>query len=236
MVDVLTGNMYYYGNDKLGTPQIMTDSTNTVVWEGEYKPFGKADVNPNSTVVNQFRFPGQYYDTETGLHYNYHRYYDPKTGRYLTADPIGIDGGINLFVYVLNDPVNSVDLLGLESCTPFNDCFRKCINDNYGASFDVAFGLSPFSIPALAQDVYNSLTETIANEILKSLPLEGAFTKGDIIKKAAASSKAASRAKRLSSLTKGLGALSKASGLIGAGAGGYVAGASMYCAAKCTAQ
>ena len=62
MVDVLTGKMYYYGNDKLGTPQIMTDSTNTVVWEADYKPFGEADVNPNSSVVNNFRFPGQYYD------------------------------------------------------------------------------------------------------------------------------------------------------------------------------
>ena len=80
MVDVLNGKRYYYGNDQLGTPQIMTDSTNTVVWEADYKPFGEADVNPNSSVVNNFMFPGQSYDAETRLHYNYHRYYDPKTG------------------------------------------------------------------------------------------------------------------------------------------------------------
>ena len=60
------------------------------------------------------RFPGQYYDEETGLHYNWHRYYDPDTGRYLTPDPIGLAGGINPFVYVENDPVNWVDLLGLD--------------------------------------------------------------------------------------------------------------------------
>jgi RHS repeat-associated protein len=113
MVDVLTGNMYYYGNDQLGTPQIMTDSTNTVVWEADYKPFGEAEVNPNSSVVNNFRFPGQYYDQETGLHYNYHRYYDPSTGRYLTPDPIGQDGGVNLFTYVENNPINDYDPLGL---------------------------------------------------------------------------------------------------------------------------
>lgn len=100
MVDVLTGK------------QIMTDSTNTVVWEADYKPFGEADVNPNSTVVNNFRFPGQYYDAETGLHYNYHRYYDPSTGRYVTADPIGQDGGINVFTYVENNPINFFDQLG----------------------------------------------------------------------------------------------------------------------------
>ena len=114
LVDVSTGEMFYFLNDRLGTPQMLTDSTNTVVWEGIYKPFGEADVNPNSSVVNNFRFPGQYYDQETGLHYNYYRYYDPNTGRYLTPDPIGLTGGINLFLYTNGNPVNSIDLEGLE--------------------------------------------------------------------------------------------------------------------------
>ena len=57
---------------------------------------------------------GQYYDQETSLHYNYHRYYDPATGRYLTADPIGLEGGINVFAYANNNPVNFVDPWGLE--------------------------------------------------------------------------------------------------------------------------
>ena len=96
----------------------MTDSGNNVVWEGVYKPFGEADVNPNSTVVNNFRFPGQYYDQETGLHYNYHRYYDPKVGRYLTPDPIGLDGGINLFTYVEDNPINEIDPFGLSKWYP----------------------------------------------------------------------------------------------------------------------
>jgi RHS repeat-associated protein len=61
-----------------------------------------------------FRYAGQYYDEETGLHYNYFRYYDPKTGRYLTPDPIGLDGGINLYVYANLNPTNVVDPLGLE--------------------------------------------------------------------------------------------------------------------------
>jgi RHS repeat-associated protein len=110
LVDVETGELYYYGNDRLGTPQILTDSTNTVVWEAVYDPFGEADVNPNSSVVNDFRFPGQYYDEETGLHYNYHRYYDPQTGRYLTPDPIGLAGGdMALYSYSLDNPINLSD-------------------------------------------------------------------------------------------------------------------------------
>jgi len=113
MVDVSSGEVYYYGNDQLGTPEILTDSTNTVVWEAIYKPFGEAETNPNSSVINNFRFPGQYYDQETGLHYNYFRYYDPSTGRYLSPDPVGLEGGLNLFAYVENNPVNEIDPLGL---------------------------------------------------------------------------------------------------------------------------
>lgn len=113
LVNVGSGEMFYFLNDMLGTPQMLTDATNTVVWEGVYKPFGEAEINPNSSVVCNFRFPGQYYDAETGMHYNYFRYYNPQPGRYLTSDPIGIEGGINLYTYTSNNPVNLVDSLGL---------------------------------------------------------------------------------------------------------------------------
>ena len=114
LVDVTSGEMFSFLNDRLGTPLMLTDSTNTVVWEGIYKPFGEAEVNPNSSLVNNFRFAGQYYDEETGLHYNWHRYYDPETGRYLQPDPIGLIGGINLYVYALNNPILFSDPLGLD--------------------------------------------------------------------------------------------------------------------------
>lgn len=104
--------LYYYVTDHLGTPRRLITSTGTVVWEAAYLPFGQAQVK-TGTVQNNLRFPGQYFDSETGLHYNFHRYYDPTTGRYLAADPIGLDGGMNLYAYVESDPVNWIDLEGL---------------------------------------------------------------------------------------------------------------------------
>jgi RHS repeat-associated protein len=135
-VDVNTSKIYYYLNDRLGTPQIMTDDTGIIVWEASYKPFGEATVNPMSTMENNFRFPGQYYDEETGLHYNYHRYYNPRTGRYLTPDPIGLDGGVNLYVYVLSNPVNWFDIIGLSRGEMIYFSRRPGSNFPYHVGFD----------------------------------------------------------------------------------------------------
>lgn len=104
--------MYFYHTDHLGTPQVMTDSQGQTVWQADYTPFGTA-VTTTATIENNLRFPGQYFDSETGLHYNWHRYYDPDTGRYLTPDPIGLKGGINPFVYVQNNPISRLDPSGL---------------------------------------------------------------------------------------------------------------------------
>jgi RHS repeat-associated protein len=73
------------------------------------------------------RLPGQYYDAETNLHYNYFRDYDPGTGRYIQSDPIGLMGGLNLYVYVTNNALRSIDPLGLYGVDPFSD---KHINRN----------------------------------------------------------------------------------------------------------
>ncbi len=66
-------------------------------------------------VVNNLRFPGQYYDSETGLHYNWHRFYDSETGRYVSADPIGLAGGMNLYSYANQNPINYIDPMGLDA-------------------------------------------------------------------------------------------------------------------------
>jgi len=112
VAQIPVSKIYYYINDHLGTSQKMVDESGTVVWSADYRPFGEVIVTANG-VGNGFRFPGQHYDQETGLHYNYLRYYDPFTGRYLKADPIGFGGGINLFTYVLNNPIRGIDPFGL---------------------------------------------------------------------------------------------------------------------------
>ncbi len=109
-------NTYYYHNDHLGTPQKMTDSTGTVVWAADYKPFGEANVT-QSTITNNLRGIGQYFDAETGLLYNYTRFLNAAIGRYSEADRIGLRGGINPYVFVGNNPLSFIDPYGLRKYT-----------------------------------------------------------------------------------------------------------------------
>ena len=109
---------YFYQNDHLGTPQKLTAINGAVVWAAKYSSFEKAAIEVE-TVENNLRFPGQYFDEETELHYNWQRYYDPETGRYLATDPIGLqEAELNLYAYVLNNPLSNYDEagLGLQAC------------------------------------------------------------------------------------------------------------------------
>ena len=104
--------LYALHSDHLGTPRAATDEAGQVVWAADYTPFGEAGITRQDIVLN-LRFPGQYYDAETGTHYNYLRDYDPRTGRYLTADPIGVRGGLNTYAYAEGNPLALADPLGL---------------------------------------------------------------------------------------------------------------------------
>ncbi len=110
--DWLEDAVYYVHNDHLGTPKQVTNADQIVVWQGPNDPFGYA-VPSVELIEFNVRFPGQYYDSETGLHDNWNRYYDPKTGRYVTSDPIGLGGGLNTFGYVNGNPLRYFDKKGL---------------------------------------------------------------------------------------------------------------------------
>jgi len=102
---------YWYINDHLGTPQKMVDGSGSVVWEATYVAFGKATVGDGATIEDNLRFPGQYFDGETGLHYNWFRYYSAETGKYFQPDPLFDQ--LNLFSYSRNTPTMAIDPWGL---------------------------------------------------------------------------------------------------------------------------
>jgi RHS repeat-associated protein len=130
-----TGNRHYaVHTDHLNTPRRLTQSNKQVAWQWAFSAFGDEQpttgknryVDPATTpnagsttiadVTFNLRYPGQYFDKESGLSYNYFRSYDAKTGRYTQSDPIGLDGGWNKFGYADGDGINNFDRWGLETC------------------------------------------------------------------------------------------------------------------------
>ena len=103
----------------------MTNAGGASVWALEARPFGDSE-NVTGTATLNLRFPGQYYDDESGMNYNYLRTYRPELGRYMKTDPVGLAGGTpNLYEYAFNNPVNWVDPLGLTGEQKKKDC-PKC--------------------------------------------------------------------------------------------------------------
>ncbi|MGH8567665.1 MAG: RHS repeat domain-containing protein [Gammaproteobacteria bacterium] len=101
----------YLHTDHLGTPESLTDQGQAIVWQAHHDPFGRTTMTTR-TVEHHLRFPGQYFDAETGLHYNYFRDYDPSIGRYVQSDPIGLARGINPYLYANANPLRYTDPTG----------------------------------------------------------------------------------------------------------------------------
>lgn len=102
----------YFHNDHLGTPLRATTKSGEVVWRADYSSLGQAQLASDNRLNSPLRFAGQYFDAESGLHYNTSRYYDPLVGRYITQDPTGFAGGWNLYDYASGDPNNKLDPKG----------------------------------------------------------------------------------------------------------------------------
>ncbi|EHV0216750.1 RHS repeat-associated core domain-containing protein, partial [Escherichia coli] len=105
--------VHLYHCDHRGLPLALISEDGNTAWSGEYDEWGNQLNEENPHHLHQpYRLPGQQYDKESGLYYNRNRYYDPLQGRYITQDPIGLEGGWSLYAYPLN-PVNGIDPLGL---------------------------------------------------------------------------------------------------------------------------
>ncbi|QHM77344.1 Putative deoxyribonuclease RhsC [Mixta theicola] len=114
--------IHYYHNDLNGCPLRLTDGDGNITWEAHYHAWGGVK-RLTQQVHNPLRFQGQYYDKETGLHYNRYRYYNPHSGSFISQDPIGLLGGVNVYQYAPN-PISWIDPLGL-SCSSDAKALRE---------------------------------------------------------------------------------------------------------------
>ena len=105
------GKLYFYQNDHLGKPERVLKANGEVAWSGDYSAFGEVNIT-TELVENNLRFPGQYFDLETGSYYNFHRDYLPGIGRYLEGDPIGLGGGMNTYSYAYENSLSFTDPTG----------------------------------------------------------------------------------------------------------------------------
>lgn len=111
--------IYHYHVDPNGCPTRLTDTAGTIVWSASYAAWGEITQQHIAQIENPLRFQGQYFDAESGLLYTRHRYYDPSTGQFAAIDPIGLQGGVNLFAYAPN-PFSWCDPLGLAKRNPYD--------------------------------------------------------------------------------------------------------------------
>ncbi|HEX5739074.1 MAG TPA: RHS repeat-associated core domain-containing protein, partial [Hydrogenophaga sp.] len=125
---VISGQHYAVHSDHLNTPRRLTDSARRVRWQWAYSGYGETQaqslaVGSLATVPYHLRYPGQV-DDGNGLFYNWHRFYHPGSGRYVSADPIGLEGGFNRFTYVGGNPLSGIDPRGLDCVTAngFTSC------------------------------------------------------------------------------------------------------------------
>ncbi|MDV3441543.1 RHS repeat-associated core domain-containing protein, partial [Pseudomonas otitidis] len=118
---IASTTLTYLHSDHLNTPRLATNQGGNLVWSWPSDAFGVGQPKTYGSNIDVIlRFPGQIADAHSALYYNYFRDYDPETGRYVESDPIGLDGGLNTYGYVMGNPIYYTDTLGLEPHVPYD--------------------------------------------------------------------------------------------------------------------
>jgi RHS repeat-associated protein len=166
--------------DHLNTPRLVADATGTTVWRWDQaEPFGNnpanEDPDANSVVFDlPLRLPGQRYDAETGLHYNYFRDYDPGLGIYKQSDPIGLKGGVNTYVYVLNSPLFWVDPFGLYTyCRLLS---QRCTDSK---TIRMGLGLIKVEVCVRRRCLWRCYDDPVGNAMCYNIPCKDGHCEGD---------------------------------------------------------
>jgi RHS repeat-associated protein len=181
--------IFYLHTDQLNAPRKITQpSSNTLAWRWDTDPFGIAAPNQNpgglGTFVYNLRFPGQYYQAETGLNYNYFRDYDPQTGRYVESDPIGLRGlSYSTYAYAGGNPVSNSDPSG-QFYIPFTNIWIPA-GEQYGAAAaqywadrQTQTGNPLYAIPGLLASLWTPCTSGRTGLALASGGALGSLTEG----------------------------------------------------------
>jgi RHS repeat-associated protein len=156
-----TSTIAYVTADELGTPRAIANSSGTTEWQNPYQSNTWSEAALTSTgYTYNLRFPGQYFDAETGFVHNIRRDYDPTTGRYLESDPIGLGGGVSTYAYVESNPMAYFDPLGLAP-PPFSSVIPK---EN---------GVFTITGNALAGDIAYAVGTATGDQYLQQSALQG---------------------------------------------------------------
>jgi RHS repeat-associated protein len=242
------GETFRILSDQLGSVRLVVSTTGIVRQRIDYDEFGRitsrqefdsgGNLLPATTPPFQpFGFAGGIYDPDTGLTRFGARDYDPSVGRWTSKDPIRFAGdGVNLYGYVLDDPVNAFDPSGLLSLPKprqpgetFLECLDRSAKEFYGEAVALADTNAPLSLAGLgglaAEQAVTSATEFGAEEAVKNARIAEALAEGSRLERAAEGFRAAEKIGRVRVLAGALKSVSGASGLIGAASFGFSVGA-----------